>query len=146
MLHLARMACLLSIVLTSLMTLAAQVEGATVESQMKVQGKIVSIGTDLIVIDTPTASYTLNQKTAPLRAKIGDTITLWVTSDHVVIDHHPQATGQRHRFITGTLLGAGIEKTDQTLDTRRQSSLFASGARSQNESPSARDDGDGGDQ
>src|SRR6476646_11350976 len=105
MLHLARTARLLSIVLTAMMTLVAQ-EGAAVESQMKVQGKIVSIGTDLLVIDTPTASYTLNQKTAPLRAKIGDTITLWVTSDHVVIDHHPQATGQRHRFITGTLLDA----------------------------------------
>jgi hypothetical protein len=110
MLHLARMACLLSIVLTSLMMLVAQVEGAAVESQMKVQGKIVSIGTDLIVIDTPTASYTLNQKTAPLRAKIGDAITLWVTSDHVVIDHHPQATEQRHRFITGTLLDAASKK------------------------------------
>ena len=68
MLHLARMARLLSILLISIMMLAAQVEGAAVESQMKVQGKIVSIGTDLLVIDTPTASYTLNQKTAPLRA------------------------------------------------------------------------------
>ena len=109
MLHLARTARLLSIVLTAMMTLVAQ-EGAAVESQMKVQGKIVSIGTDLLVIDTPTASYTLNQKTAPLRAKIGDTITLWVTSDHVVIDHHPQATGQRYRFITGTLLDAASKK------------------------------------
>jgi hypothetical protein len=110
MLHLARMARLLSIVLISLMTLAAQVESATVESQMKVQGKIVSIGSDLIVIDTPTASFTLNKKAAPLRAKLGDTITLWVTSNHVVIDHHPQATGQRHRFITGTLLEGESKK------------------------------------
>jgi hypothetical protein len=33
-------------------------------------------------------------------------VTLWVTSSHVVIDHHPQATGRQHRFITGTLLDA----------------------------------------
>lgn len=110
MLPLARMARLLSIFLISMMTLAAQVEGAAVESQMRVQGKIVDIGTDLIVIDAPTASYTLHKKAAPLRAKIGDTVTLWVTSDHVVIDHHPQATGQRHRFITGTLLDAASKK------------------------------------
>lgn len=37
-------------------------------------------------------------------------MTLWVTSNHVVIDHHPQATGQRHRFITGTLLDAESKK------------------------------------
>jgi hypothetical protein len=54
MLPLARMARLFSIFLISMMTLAAQVEDAAVESQMKVRGKIVDIGSDLIVIDTLT--------------------------------------------------------------------------------------------
>ncbi|HKN85314.1 MAG TPA: hypothetical protein VJV04_00500 [Nitrospiraceae bacterium] len=110
MLHLPRMAPLLSIFLTSILTLAAQAEGAALDSQMKVQGRIVDIESDRIVIDTLTASYTLNKKAAPLRAKIGDQVTLWVTTDHVVIDHHPQATEQRHRFITGTLLNAKSKK------------------------------------
>ena len=108
--HRACLASLLSIVFASIIILAAQAEGAAAESQMKVQGKIVDIGSDLIVIDTVAARYTLNKTAAPLRAKIGDKVTLWVTSTHVVIDHHPEATGQRHRFITGTLLDAESKK------------------------------------
>lgn len=77
------------------------------ESQMKVQGTIVDIGADFIVVNTPTTKYTLNKQSAPLKAKIGDEATLWVTSNHVVIDHHPQATDQRHRFMIGTLLNTG---------------------------------------
>jgi len=110
MLRLAHMAGLLSILLTSIITLAAEVEGASAESQMKVQGKIIDIGSDHVVISTLTANYTLNKEAAPLKANIGDTVTLWVTSHHVVIDHHPQATGQRHRFITGTLLRTESKK------------------------------------
>jgi hypothetical protein len=106
MLPRARMVRLLAIALIAIISSAAQGEGAAVESQMKVQGRVVDIGSDLIVIETLTASYTLNKKAAPLRAKIGDAVTLWVTSSHVVIDHHPQATGRQHRFITGTLLDA----------------------------------------
>lgn len=108
--HVVRTVGLLSIFLTAIMTLAAQVEGAALESQMKVQGRIVEIESDRIVIDTLTASYTLSKKAAPLQAKIGDQVTLWVTSDQVVIDHRPQATEQRHRFITGTLLTAKSKK------------------------------------
>ena len=104
---LARTVRLLSLVLIAWVTLAAQGKAAAAESQMKVQGKIVDIGADLIVIDTLTTSYTLTKKVAPLKAKIGDAVTLWVTADHVVIDHHPQATEQRHRFVTGTLLNPG---------------------------------------
>jgi hypothetical protein len=110
MLPLARISRLLSICLISIVAFAAQMEGAAGESQMRVQGRVVDIGSSLIVIDTLTASYTLDKKAAPLRAKIGDTVTLWVTPDHVVIDHHPQATGQRHRFVTGTLLDAESKK------------------------------------
>ena len=110
MLPLRRIPRLLSIFLISIVTFAAQMEGAAGESQMRVQGKVVDIGSDLIVIDTLTASYTLDKKAAPLRAKIGDTVTLWVTPDHVVIDHHPQATGRRHRFVTWTLLDAESKK------------------------------------
>ena len=105
-----RMVRLLSILLIAVVTLAAQGKAAAAESQMKVQGKIVAIGADHIVIDTRTATYRLTKKVAPLKAKIGDTVTLWVTADHVVIDHHPQATEQRHRFITGTLLNAESKK------------------------------------
>lgn len=107
---LARTVRLLSLVLIAWVTLAAQGKATAAESQMKVQGKIVDIGADLIVIDTLTTSYTLTKKVAPLKAKIGDTVTLWVTADHVVIDHHPQATEQRHRFVTGTLLNPGSKK------------------------------------
>ncbi|WP_447984690.1 hypothetical protein [Nitrospira sp. Nam74] len=110
MLPLARISRLLSIFLISVVVFAVQIEGAVGESQMRVQGKVLDIGSDIIVIDTVTASYTLDKKAAPLRAKIGDTVTLWVTPDHVVIDHHPEATGRRHRFVTGTLLDAESKK------------------------------------
>ena len=110
MLPLARIALVLSIVLISMVTSATPGKGAPLESQMKVQGTIVDIESDRIVIETLTASYTLNKKAAPLRAKIGDQVTLWVTADHVVIDHHSQATEQRHRFITGTILNAKSKK------------------------------------
>jgi len=131
MLHVVRMAGLLSIVLSSIMMLAAQVEGAALESQMKVQGRIVDIESDRIVIETLAASYTLSKKAAPLRAKIGDQVTLWVTTDHVVIDHHPQATEQRHRFITGTLLNAKSKKQIKlwTPEGNRTYSLEEHGAK-----------------
>ena len=45
-----RMVRLLSIFLIAVVTLAAQGKAAAAESQMKVQGKIVAIGADFIVI------------------------------------------------------------------------------------------------
>jgi hypothetical protein len=116
MLHLSSMARVLWILLAS-MILAAHLEAGVVEprhevgaSEMKVEGKIIDIGTDLIVVNTPTVNYTVNKATAPLGAKIGDKVTLWVTSNHVVIDHHREATGRRHRTMTGTLLDAESKK------------------------------------
>lgn len=71
---------------------------------MTVQGEIVAIRADAVVVKTPQARYTVKKKTVPLNAALGDKITLSVTSGHAVIDHHRQDTGRRHRFITGTLL------------------------------------------
>lgn len=79
-------------------------------SSMKVQGRIVDIGEELIVVKTSTATYRLKKKTAPLKAAPGDTVMLWVTSGHAVIDHHRQDTGRRHRFITGTLLDSASQQ------------------------------------
>lgn len=79
----------------------------TGESQMKVHGQIVEIRADAIKIKTPTANYSVNRRTVPLHAQLGDTVTLWVTTKHIVIDHHRQTTGLRHRFVIGTLLDAG---------------------------------------
>ena len=98
-------------ILFASITPAAHLEAAGVVShhdgsQMKVEGTIVDVGADLIVVNTPTTNYTLNKTTAPLEAKIGDKVTLWVTSSHVVIDEHRQATGQRHRSMIATLLNA----------------------------------------
>jgi hypothetical protein len=77
---------------------------------MKVQGVVVDAGADLIVVKTSKATYTLKRKTVPLNAAPGDKVTLWVTADHAVIDHHRQETGRRHRFITGTLLKAASKQ------------------------------------
>ena len=74
-------------------------------ASMKVQGEIVAIKTDAVVVKTSQASYTLKRKKVPLNAAIGDKVSLSVTSGHAVIDHYRQDTGRRHRFITGTLLG-----------------------------------------
>ena len=71
---------------------------------MKVQGVIVDVGADRIVVKTSKTNYTLKKKTVPLNAALGDEVTLWVTAGNAVIDHYRQGTGRRHRFITGTLL------------------------------------------
>lgn len=85
---------------------AAEPHPPTATAPMKVQGVVVDVGADLIVVKTSKANYTLKKKTAPLNAAPGDTVTLWVTAGHAVIDHHRQDTGRRHRFITGTVLEA----------------------------------------
>jgi hypothetical protein len=84
---------------------AAERSRQAILSPMKVQGEIVAIKADAVVVKTSQARYTLKRKTAPLNAAIGDKVTLSVTSGHAVIDHHRQDTGRRHRFVTGTLLG-----------------------------------------
>lgn len=116
MLHPTYMAPVLWILFASIIS-ATHLEAAGVEphpevgaSEMKVEGKIVDVRADLIVVNTPTVNYTVNKTTAPLGAKIGDKVTLWVTSNHVVIDHHRQTTGQRHRSMTGTLLDSESKK------------------------------------
>jgi hypothetical protein len=74
------------------------------QPQVKVQGAILDIGAYVIVIETPTTTYRVDRRSVPMKAHIGDKVTLWVTSNHVVIEHHHQATGERHRFVMGTLL------------------------------------------
>jgi hypothetical protein len=83
---------------------AADPTKQAVPSPMKVQGEIVAIKSDAVVVKTSMAAYTLKKKTVPVNAALGDKMTLWVTSGHAVIDHHRQDTGRRHRYITGTLL------------------------------------------
>ena len=113
----SRMARLLLIVCTSLLPAilygparAADPHHEAGNSHMRVEGKVVDIQPDFIVVKTPLADYRLNKKTAPLNAALGDTVTLWVTSGHAVIDHHRQDTGRRHRFITGTLLDSASKQ------------------------------------
>jgi len=115
-LHQSRLAHLLLIIVTTLLPVAygpakaAEPAHKAGESPTKVQGKIVDIQPDFIVVKTSLTSYRLNKKTAPLNAALGDTVTLWVTSGHAVIDHHRQDTGQRHRFLTGTLLDSASKQ------------------------------------
>lgn len=112
MLRLCRIMCprlmLLALFLTLPYTAAkgAEPHRQTTTSPTKVQGTIVDIQSDCIVVQTSTGKYRVKRKTAPLNAAPGDPVTLWVTSGHAVIDHHRQDTGRRHRFVTGTLLDA----------------------------------------
>ena len=84
--------------------LAGEVHHEANTAPMKVQGVVVDLGADLIVVKTSAAKFTLDKKLAPLNAGIGDKVTVWVDTGHAVIDHHRQETGRRHRFHTGTLL------------------------------------------
>jgi hypothetical protein len=84
--------------------LAGDVPHEVNRAPMKVQGVVVDLGADLIVVKTSTAKFTLDKKLAPLNAGIGDKVTVWVDTGHAVIDHHRHETGRRHRFHTGTLL------------------------------------------
>ncbi|MGH7233284.1 MAG: hypothetical protein ACREJU_18275 [Nitrospiraceae bacterium] len=94
------------------------------ESHMKVQGEITEIRSGQIVVKTAVARYTLSRKTAPLNAKVGDKVTLWVSHNHAVIDHHPQDTDRRHRFITGTLLYAGEAHNEIKLWTPEGNTVY----------------------
>ncbi|MEX5219093.1 MAG: hypothetical protein NW701_14790 [Nitrospira sp.] len=78
--------------------------GQQATSPTKIQGTIVDLQPDCVVVKTSTGKYRVKRKTIPLNAAPGDPVTLWVTAGHAVVDHHRQDTGRRHRFVTGTLL------------------------------------------
>lgn len=84
----------------------------------------MGIGEDLIVVKTSNATYRLKKKTAPLNAAPGNTVMLWVTSGHAVIDHHRQDTGRRHSFITGPLLDSASQQ-QITLWTPEEERTFS---------------------
>jgi hypothetical protein len=94
------------------------------EARMQVQGEITDIRSGMISVKTPTANYTLSQKVAPLNAKVGDKVTLWMNPHSAVIDLHRQGTHQRHRFITGTLLRTQNAQQQITLWTPEGNKVF----------------------
>ncbi|HJU06006.1 MAG TPA: hypothetical protein VJ692_12720 [Nitrospiraceae bacterium] len=94
-------------------------------AHMKVQGEIISIRPGKIVVQTAVARYTINQKTAPLNAAVGDKVTLSVSRDHAVIDHHRQDTDRRHRFVTGTLLYSGEARKQIKLWTPEGNAVYS---------------------
>jgi Zn ribbon nucleic-acid-binding protein len=93
-------------------------------SHMKLQGEIVDIQSERIVVKTSVARYTLSRKAVPLNAKVGDKVTLSVNHNHAVIDHHSQDTDRRHRFITGTLLYADEARKQIKLWTPEGNAVY----------------------
>jgi hypothetical protein len=94
-------------------------------SHMKVQGEIVDIQSKRIVVKTAVARYTLSRKAVPLNAKVGDKVTLSVSHNHAVIDHHPQDADRRHRLITGTLLYADQARKQIKLWTPEGNAVYS---------------------
>jgi hypothetical protein len=104
---------------------AGELPKSTGEPRMKVQGDIIEIRSGKIVVQTAVGRYTISQKTAPLKGTIGDRITLSVSRNHAVIDHHRQDTDRRHRFITGTLLYSGETHKQIRLWTPEGDAVYA---------------------
>ncbi|WP_447598622.1 hypothetical protein [Nitrospira sp. Nam80] len=115
MLYPCRITCLLLIAVAPALAVSYEAawsagshEQAT--ARTKVQGTIVDLQPDCVVVKTSTGKYRVKRNTIPLKAAPGDTVILWVTSGHAVVDHHRQDTGRRHRFVTGTLLDAPLKE------------------------------------
>ncbi|MCC6138994.1 MAG: hypothetical protein IT389_00100 [Nitrospira sp.] len=89
-------------------------------------GEVTKIQSGLVYVKTPVGQYTLNVKTAPSDAAIGDEVTLWLNEENIVIDHHgkhKQMAGA-HRLITGKLIYAGLTKKEIKLWTPEGEKVF----------------------
>jgi hypothetical protein len=89
-------------------------------------GVVTKIQSGLVHVKTPVGQYTINAKTAPSDAAVGDEVRLWLNEENLVIDHHGKHKNKQgmHRIITGKLIYAGTTKKEIKLQTPEGEKVF----------------------
>lgn len=93
---------------------------------LTLDGVVTKIHSGLVYVKTPVGQYTINAKTAPADAAVGDEVTLWLNEENLVIDHHGKHKNKpgKHRLITGKLIYAGLTKQEIKLWTPEGEKVF----------------------
>lgn len=93
---------------------------------LTLHGEVTKIQSGVVFVKTPVGQYTINAKTAPADAAVGDEVTLWLNEENMVIDHHGKHKNQAgvHRLITGKLIYAGLTKKEIKLWTPEGEKVF----------------------
>ena len=93
--------------------------------QISINGVVTKIQSGVIFVKSPVGQYTINAKSAPSDAKVGDEVTLWVNEENMVVDHHRKGHGKGvHRLISGKLIYAGLTKQEIKLWTPEGEKVF----------------------
>ena len=93
--------------------------------RIKLEGVVADIKSGLVFVQTPVGRYSVTTKTAPNDIKVYDNLTLWVSSDNVVVDHHAKGKEGVHRVITGKLTSVSVDLQAITLMTPEGERTFA---------------------
>ncbi|MGE0469993.1 MAG: hypothetical protein AB7L09_13590 [Nitrospira sp.] len=104
--------------------MATQVNAEEQDMTTKVNGVISQMRSGLIMVTTSWGSMTI-QSDALTEAKVGDKLTVWVSSNNVVVDLHAKGTEGVHRLITGKLTSALGDMKEITLITPEGERTFA---------------------
>jgi hypothetical protein len=93
---------------------------------LTLEGEVTKIQSGLVYVKTPVGQYTINAKTAPADAAVGDEVTLWLNEENLVIDHHGKHKNKpgMHRLISGKLVYAGLTKKEIKLWTPEGEKVF----------------------
>ncbi|MHC9064939.1 hypothetical protein ACYX34_19930 [Nitrospira sp. CMX1] len=94
-------------------------------SRIKLEGVVTDIKSGLVFVQTSVGRYSLTAKTAPHDVTVGDTLTLWVSSNNVAVDHHAKGKEGVHRLITGKLTSASRDLKEITLTTPEGERTFS---------------------
>ncbi|QPD05100.1 MAG: hypothetical protein Nkreftii_002874 [Candidatus Nitrospira kreftii] len=93
--------------------------------RIKLEGVVASIKSGQVFVQTSGGRYSVTAKSAPHDVKVGDKLTVWVSSNNVVVDHHAKGTEGVHRLITGKLTSASGDMKEITLITPEGERTFA---------------------
>lgn len=93
--------------------------------RIKQEGVVADIKSGLVFVQTSVGRYSLTAKAAPHDVKVGDTLTLWVSSDNVAVDHHAKGKEGVHRLISGKLTYASGDLKEIKLMTPEGERTFA---------------------
>jgi hypothetical protein len=93
---------------------------------LTLHGEVTKIQSGVVFVKTPVGQYTINAKTAPADAAVGDEVTLWLNEENLVIDHHGKHKNKpgAHRLISGKLVYAGLTKKEIKLWTPEGEKVF----------------------
>ncbi|HSA87682.1 MAG TPA: hypothetical protein VLE46_16025, partial [Nitrospira sp.] len=93
--------------------------------RIKQEGVVADIKSGLVFVQTSVGRYSLTANAAPHDVKVGDTLTLWVSSDNVAVDHHAKGKEGVHRLISGKLTYASGDLKEIKLMTPEGERTFA---------------------